>query len=325
MGEVPARRSIPKKAKAVVIMMKQVKILLSLLLAGVMLLTAGCGKDAPSAISEESTSNTFAGDAAGGKVASAGDMAAVTDVVEEGMTPIDGSSLKDGNYSVTVDCSSSMFQVTFCELKVENGRMTATMHMGGKGYLYLFMGTGEEAAAAGEDEYIPYEETDGGEHTFTVPVKALDAGISCAAFSKKKEMWYDRTLLFRADSLPMDAFKDGVFGTVESLGMTDGDYTVDVKLSGGSGRAGVETPAALRVENGKAYATIVWSSPNYDYMKVSGERFDPVSTDGNAAFEIPVAAFDWEIPILADTTAMSTPHEIEYTLYFDSTTLEKAQ
>ena len=39
----------------------------------------------------------------------------------------------------------------------------------------------------------------------------------------------------------------------------------------------------------------------------------------------PVSAFDWKMPVLADTTAMSTPHEIEYTLYFDSATIEKAQ
>ena len=60
-------------------------------------------------------------------------------------------------------------------------------------------------------------------------------------------------------------------------------------------------------------------------MKVDGEKYDPLNAEGNATFEIPVSAFDWKMPVLADTTAMSTPHEIEYTLYFDSATIEKAQ
>ena len=58
----------------------------------------------------------------------------------------------------------------------------------------------EQAAAAEEADYIPFTEEADGTHSFTVPVKALDEGIDCAAFSKKKEKWYDRTLVFRADS-----------------------------------------------------------------------------------------------------------------------------
>lgn len=309
--------------------MKNMKTLLALLLAALMLLTTACGAGpAPAGTTAPTTTATTEAPAettGGGKVASAGDMTTVENVVEEGMVPVYGSSLKDGVYPVTVDCSSSMFKITACELTVENGEMTAVMHMSGKSYLWVFMGTGDAAVQAGEAEYIPYVETADGTHTFTIPVEALDAGIACAAFSKNKEMWYDRTLLFRVDSLPMDAFREGMFATVESLGLEDGNYTVAVALSGGSGRAKVESPAALRVENGIAYATIVWGSSNYDYMKVNGEKLDPINTEGNAAFEIPVSAFDWEMPVLADTTAMSTPHEIEYTLYFDSSTLERVQ
>ena len=78
-------------------------------------------------------------------------------------------------------------------------------------------------------------------------------------------------------------------------------------------------------ENGAATASIVWSSSNYDYMKVDGVRYDCVNTEGNSAFEIPVIGFDYKMPVLADTTAMSTPHEIEYTLTFDSATLAAAE
>ena len=72
-------------------------------------------------------------------------------------------------------------------------------------------------------------------------------------------------------------------------------------------------------------ATIVWSSPNYDYMLVDGEKYLPVNTDGNSTFEIPAAALDTALAVTADTVAMSTPHEIDYTLTFDSATLAAAE
>ncbi|MCD8356464.1 MAG: hypothetical protein LUE11_07840 [Clostridia bacterium] len=256
------------------------------------------------------------------QVATADEMTTQEEVVEDGMEPIAGDQVKDGVYDVTVDSSSSMFNITECELTVKNGEMTAVMTMGGTGYLYVFMGTGEKAVKAAESEYIPFEEKDSGEHTFTVPVEALDKGIACTAFSKNKKKWYDRTLVFRADSLPMDAFAEGVITTPESLHLADGTYTVHVALEGGSGRASVESPAELTVKDGEVTAKLIWSSSNYDYMKVNGEQYNPVNTEGNSAFEIPVTAFDYKMPVSADTTAMSTPHEIEYTLYFDSATIE---
>lgn len=106
--------------------------------------------------------------------------------------------------------------------------------------------------------------------------------------------------------------------------LADGTYTVAVTLSGGSGKAKVASPAALRVENGAVWATITWSSSNYDYMKVNGEKYLPLTMEGGSVFEIPVAGFDCDLPVVADTIAMSTPHEIEYTLRFDSATIQSA-
>ena len=113
--------------------------------------------------------------------------------------------------------------------------------------------------------------------------------------------------------------------TAADLGLADGAYTVDVTLSGGSGRASVASPAKLTIAGGKAVATIVWSSSTYDYMKVDGTKYTPVNTDGNAAFEIPVSAFDSALPVTADTVAMSTPHEIDYTLQFDAASIKAAE
>ena len=255
------------------------------------------------------------------QVADSTDMAEPVDVLDESMTPVYGDSLQDGVYDIAVDSSSTMFKIAACELTVSGGEMTAKLTMNSKSYLYLFMGTGEEAVKADESEYISYVD-DGEGSSFTVPVSALDAGIDCAAFSKNKEMWYDRTLVFRADSLPLDAFNDGVIVTAASMGLDDGDYTVDVTLTGGSGRASVQSPADFTVTGGEATVNIVWSSSNYDYMKVDGVRYDPVSVEEYSVFEIPLTAFDRQVTVIADTTAMSEPHEIEYTLYFDSTTVK---
>lgn len=276
-------------------------------------LCAGCGSTA-----KEETAGTAASEESSTVVT-----AETVQVVQDDMKPISGSEIKDGVYDITVDSSSTMFQITACQLTVRDGSMTAAMTMGGTGYLYLYMGTGAEAEQADADSYIPFTENADGTHTFTVPVEALDTGIDCAAFSKKKQIWYDRTLVFRADSLPMDARTEDACTSVESLNLEDGTYTVTVTLEGGSGRASVESPATLTVADGSVTADILWSSSNYDYMKVDGVQYDPVNTDGNSEFQIPVLGFDYAMPVSADTTAMSTPHEIEYTLYFDSATLEK--
>ena len=293
--------------------MKTFKLTTILLLLAALLCAAGCSADKDS---QEPQQNS--------QVATADQMTTIEDVVEKDMVPIYGDALKDGVYSITVDSSYSMFKITDCELTVQNGQMTAVLYMGGTGYTKVFMGTGEEATQAQEADYIPYVETADGIHTYTVPVEALDMGISCTAFSKSKELWYDRTLVFRADSLPLDAFQDSAIITADSLQLADGTYTVDVQLEGGSGKASVQSPAQLRIENGAAYATIIWSSSNYDYMKVDEIQYLPLNTEGNSTFEIPVAAFDRKLPVLADTTAMSTPHEIQYTLYFDAATIESA-
>ena len=212
-----------------------------------------------------------------------------------------------------------MFNITKCMLNVSNGKMAAVMTMPGKGYLYLFMGKGDDAVESG---YIPFVEDPEGAHTFTVPVEALDVPVDCAAFSKNREKWYDRTLVFRSDLIPAECFADGVLKTPASLGLSDGEYTVDVTLSGGSGRASVQSPAKLTVSGGAASAEIVWSSSNYDYMRIGEEKFLPVNTEGNSTFVIPVSCFDREITVYADTIAMSEPHEIEYRLTFDSASVK---
>ena len=257
-------------------------------------------------------------------VADAAQMTTVEQVGDEDMIPVYPESLRDGEYPVTVESSSSMFRIESAVLTVKDGAMSAVLTMSGKSYLYVYPGTAQAAASADESAFVPFVENADGAHTFTIPVEALDAPVSCAAYSRNKELWYDRSLLFRADSLPVSAFRDGFFTTAVSLGLADGRYTVAVTLAGGSGKARVQSPTVLNVRDGKCTAVIGWSSKNYDYMKVEGEKLLPVPNEDNAAFEIPVLFFDRPMAVIADTVAMSEPHEIAYTLRFDSESLEAA-
>lgn len=249
--------------------------------------------------------------------------AAQNEVGFEGMTEVNINELNMGNYNVSVDSSSSMFKIAGCILHVSDHDMIADIIIDSKSYDALFMGTEDEAKNAAESDRITYTTNEKGQSVFTVPVEALDKEIQCAALSAKKQEWYGRTLVFRADSLPDTAFKEARYATAESLKLEDGEYNIDVKLEGGSGKASVESPAKLTVKDGKATAKIVWSSDKYDKMVVNYLEYTPEIADGHSVFEIPVGGFDYRMHIEAETTAMSEPHMIEYTLYFDSSTIKK--
>lgn len=115
------------------------------------------------------------------------------------------------------------------------------------------------------------------------------------------------------------------FTDISTLDLQDGKYEVEVILNGGSNRAKIESPAVMQVNDSKALVQIKWSSPYYDYMIVADEKFMPVNTEGNSVFEIPLEKFDCEMSVSADTTAMSEPHQIEYTLKFLSDTITRVE
>lgn len=244
--------------------------------------------------------------------------AAQQTVGEEGAEPVYAENLNEGTYEIEVDSSSSMFRIVHADLTVKDGKMTAVLTLGGTGYLKLFMGTGEEAVAADESAYAAFVEDSEGAYTYEVPVEALNKELECTGFSKRKEKWYDHQIFFKAETLPEEAFAV----EAETIDLKDGEYTVQVDLAGGTGRAEITSPAVLRIEDQSATAVIEWSSSNYDYMVVNGKKYFPVNSEGNSVFEIPVLAFDKAMTVTADTTAMSTPHEIEYMLTFDKASIQ---
>ena len=283
------------------------------------------------------------------KVASASDMTTVEEVGVEGMEPILPAEVENGTYPVKVECSSSMFKIEEAELTVTDDDMSLDIRMGSSAYPYLYAGTAKEAAKLNDPEkYIAPVEKDG-KNSYTLPVKALDESFPCAAFSKNKEQWYDRNLLVRADSLPAKAVKvelpdyDALEKaaqekrieemrneTIASSGaaaidLANGSYNIKVDMTGGSGKASITSPTTLTVIDGKAYATVQWSSPNYDYMIVDGEKITPqnVKEGSNSSFLIPILKFDEPFSVIADTTAMSKPHEIEYQLTFHQDSIKR--
>ena len=239
------------------------------------------------------------------------------------------AALPDGVYTAEFKTDSSMFHANeACEgmgtLTVADGKMVFHVSLQSQKIVNLYPGTAADAPAHEADWLQPSLDTvtysDGTTdevYGFDIPVEAVDTDFSLAILGTKGT-WYDHTVSV-ADAVP--AAEDAA----ETVLPEDGSYTCAVTLTGGSGRATVESPAALTVADGAMTAVIVWSSPNYDYMLVDGEKYLPTNTEGNSTFEIPVAALDTALAVTADTVAMSTPHEIDYTLTFDSATLAAAE
>ena len=267
-------------------------------------LLAGCGAS--------STASSVASDAASSETA----FAAASSAAET-------AALPDGVYTADFETDSSMFHANeACDgkgtLTVENGEMTFHVSLASKKIVNLYPGKAADAEANESDWLQPTTDTvtysDGTSeevYGFDIPVSALDTDFDLAILGTKGK-WYDHVVSVR------NAAEKAADAEVPA----DGSYTCEVTLEGGSGRATVESPAALTVADGKMTATLVWSSPNYDYMIVDGEKYLPTNTEGNSTFEIPVAALDTALTVTADTVAMSTPHEIEYTLTFAADSLK---
>lgn len=239
------------------------------------------------------------------------------------------ASLPDGVYSADFETDSSMFAVNEAcggkgTLTVQDGKMTIHVSLVSKKILNLYPGTAADAGKAGAALLQPTTDTvaysDGTSdevYGFDVPVPALDTEFDLAIIGTKGT-WYDHKVSVQ-NPAPQPATAEAA-----APALADGDYTVAVTMAGGSGRASVQSPAALQVKDGKATATLIWSSANYDYMKVDGVRYDPLAGEEFSTFEVPVAGFDAPLTMIGDTVAMSTPHEIEYTFTFDSAGIQKA-
>lgn len=289
----------------------------ALVLAG---LLAGCGSTATGASSAESADSTPAATEAAGSEAAA-----------PTAEPQAEAALPDGVYTAEFETDSSMVHANeACDgkgtLTVADGKMTFHVSLASKKIVNLYLGTAEDAPSHESDwlqpttDAVTYSDGTSDEvYGYDIPLDAVDIDFQLAILGTKGT-WYDHTVSVR-NAEPKTENAAAETAAVPA----DGSYTCAVTLEGGSGRATVESPAALTVADGTMTAVIVWSSPNYDYMLIDGEKYLPTNTEGNSTFEIPVAALDTALAVTADTVAMSTPHEIDYTLTFDSATLTPAE
>lgn len=252
-------------------------------------------------------------------------------IIEETPTEEEQTAIPDGTYMADFDTDSSMFHVSeACDgkgiLTVKNGEMTIHISLMSKKIVNLYPGLAEDAEKDGAELLMPTEDTvtfsDGVTEVvygFDVPVPVLEEEFDLALIGTKGT-WYDHKVKV-SNPEPMEEEAQAE----NTLQLKDGIYTVDLAFEGGSGKAKVLSPATVTVSGENVTATIQWSSPNYDYMIVDGEKYLPVNTEGDSVFEIPVLFFDKPMDVIGDTVAMSTPHEIEYTLTFYSDTMKPAE
>ncbi len=254
----------------------------------------------------------------------------------------DGTAAADGGltagvYSAAFTTDSGMFKVNEAydgrgTLTVADSGMTIHITLGSKNIVNLYPGLAADAEKEGAALLQPTADTvvytDGTTeevYGFDVPVPALDTEFDLAILGTKGT-WYDHKVKV-SDPLPQEGAQKPMAERQEKdAGEADGSsvYSVELTFGGGSGKAKILSPATVIVTDGSMTARVEWSSANYDYMIVDGEKYLPVNTEGNSVFEIPVAALDTELTVIGDTVAMSTPHEVEYTITFHSSTM-KAQ
>ncbi len=248
------------------------------------------------------------------------------------------AELADGIYTAEFTTDSGMFHVSeACDgkgtLTVENGEMTIHISLGSKNIVNLYPGLAKDAQEEGAVLLEPTEDTvtysDGISeevYGFDVPVPALETEFDLALIGTKG-VWYDHKVSVSNPTPAKDQKEESPEESqkTKTIDVKDGEYTIELTMEGGSGKAQILSPAQIRAEDGKITARVEWNSPNYDYMLADGEKYLPVNTEGNSVFEIPVTALDEELKVIGDTIAMSKPHEVEYTLTFHSDTLQAAE
>ncbi len=243
-----------------------------------------------------------------------------TEVPEE-ETPDPG--IPDGIYLAGFETDGTMFHVNETMdgkgmLTVLDGKMSIHLVMPSKNVINLFRGTAEDAQKEGAVliepviEEVTYDDGLTEEvYAFDVSVPVLGEEFDCALVGTKGK-WYDHKVVV-SDPVPYEG--NAEFSEAEL-------YFIEASIEGGTGRASITSPAKVTVSGGEYVISLEWSSPYYDYMIVDGIKYLPVNTEGNSVFEIPLKSIDGDISITADTTAMSTPHEIDYILHLNSATMK---
>lgn len=197
------------------------------------------------------------------------------------------TGIEAGLYSIGVISNSKMFKVAGCVLEVDGDTMSAALKLNGRGYGYLYPGTAEEADAAPEADWLPFEiDMNDGKNIYRVPVSELDKELPMAAYSIKYQKWYDRTLVFQSSDM-----------TPCTLSAPDGRYNAavlsDIKALDGA-------PCKLHIADGIMTAEITANDASAAALGMaSGEV-----AAKNGIFTCPIESLDKNIPVTVD----AAPH-----------------
>ncbi len=257
---------------------------------------------------------------------------------DDPITPDDPSEETSSN--ATVEVKEGMFNVVGCVVtKKADGTYDAVLTLSGTGYDKLYKGSAADAPNH-ESAWVPFVKDSSGKYTFKLENVPIGEFFGIAAYGIRGSMWRDRTIKITlndssddsgsstpsSDTTPTNDGKaekesehtadtsKATAAVDNSTALADGVYTPDkFSFSGGSGR-GSFTCTKVTVTDGKAYATLVFSSNNYQYVKASGNIYYCDHSSGLSTVTIPVA-LNQNNTIVAMTTAMSAAHEITYTMF----------
>lgn len=106
----------------------------------------------------------------------------------------------------------------------------------------------------------------------------------------------------------------GMGALAEASAIPEGTYAPDgFTFAGGTGKVTISCPT-IKVENGAVTATLVFSSPNYPTVTVDGVTYTATHEGKTSIFTIP-AVVNEDMTVVGTTTAMSKPHDIDYTIH----------
>lgn len=295
------------------------------------LLMAGCAGQKTIDTSDEQVNEAVVAENGAETIAEVSEEEETISVEENAEAEVDEEApicdLEDGIYEAVFDTDSSMFRINeTCDgkgvLTVHDGKMTIHITLLSKKILNLYEGLAEDAEKEGAVlleptiDSVTYsdgltEEVFG----FDVAVPYLDEEFDLALIGEKGK-WYDHKVSVSNPVIKGDDVETASENE-DTVELSENEMLAEVTLIGGTGKATIESPSVVTKKDDQYYATVVWSSKNYDYMIVNEEKYLNEAEEGEpSVFTIPVVIGE-DMSVIGDTIAMSKPHEIEYTLLFE--------
>lgn len=221
---------------------------------------------------------------------------------------IDNSTtLEDGIYTpddVSFTGGTGRVKITVPTITVTNGKAYADILFSSKSYTKL---------QAGGKTYEPEADTSNGSLFKKVPVALnKDTAIvgTTTAMSKINDIEY--SIHVKKSEPVNDPDTPAVDNRTD---LADGVWVPDsFSVSGGTNKVIITCPK-VTISDGKAVATIVFSSDKYTQLKANGKIYDGVtdSAANTSTFSVPVA-LNTANPIIGKTVRMSDPHWISYSI-----------